>query len=562
MKSQSMKRVLLVALLLSLLLLGGTYAGYHKYVSLRQDRLIKQARHYLAKSDSVRAQLCLQNALGHNSKDVEACRLMAQLAEASRLPSALSWRARVVELNPRSLDDRLELAQTATMLRDFASATNALEGVLPEDKKTAAYHNTAGAVAAAANQLSKAEAQFLEAARLEPTNMSTQLSLAVVRLHGTNSTALEKARATLRLLASSPTNSGFRCQALRELVMDAVRCNRLETALALSGELLRQTNSVFKDRFLRLEVLRETKDAGFKPALAACQREAMQDQGNFYELATWEMAKISPGETLAWLRSVPAKMQTNQAVALLIAECDTMVGDWPGLQRFLEHQNWADLEFVRHAFQARALRGQNLTASSKAQWDQALKFANGRKANLAMLLRLAAQWNWPNEAEDILWTIVNNYPGEKWASETLAQTFFIDGRTRALMQLYSQETKRIPSDLAAKNNLAITALLLDAQELRPQELARELYQKEPTNPAYASTYALALYMRKNNAAALKVLEQLTPGELEKPSVSGCYGLILQATGNRTKARKFLDIASNALLLPEERRLIEKARTGI
>jgi Flp pilus assembly protein TadD len=562
MQSQSIKRVLLVASFLSLLLLGGAYAGYHKYVSLRQERLIKQARHYLAQSDTARAQLCLQSALGHNPKDLEACRLMARLAETSRSPSALSWRARVVELNPRSLDDRLDLAQTAMMLRDFASATSALEGVLPEDKKTAAYHNIAGAAAAADNQLAQAETHFLEAARLEPTNMSLQLSLAVVRLHGTNTAALAEARATLRLLAFSPTNPVFRCQALRELVIDAVHCKKLDAALALSGELLRQTNSVFKDRFLRLEVLRETRDAGFKAALAACQREAAQEQGNLYELATWEMAKISPGEALAWLRSVPIKMQTNQPVALLIAECDTMVGDWPGLGSFLEHQNWADLEFLRHAFQARALRGQNLTASSKAQWEQAVKLANGQKANLGMLLRLAAQWNWPNEAEDILWTIVNKYPGEKWAFETLAQTLFVDGRTRLLMQLYRQETKRTPSDLAAKNNLAITALLLDAQELKPQELARELYQKEPTNPDYASTYAFALYMRKNNAEALKVLEQLNPRELEKPSVSGCYGLVLRATGNGTKARKYLDISSKASLLPEERRLIEKAKAGI
>jgi Flp pilus assembly protein TadD len=562
MQSRSIKRVLLVASFLSLLLLGGAYSSYHKYVSLRQERLIHQARHYLAQSDTARAQLCLRGALGHNSKDLEACRLMAQLAEASHSPDALSWRARVVELNPGSLNDRLDLAQTAMMLRDFVSATSALAEVLPEDKNTAAYHNMAGAVAAADNQLAQAEEHFLQAARLEPGDMSIQLSLAVVRLHGTNTTALANARAMLRLLASSPTNSSFRCQALRELVVDAVRCKQAEAALAWSGELLQQTNSVFKDRFLRLEVLRETGDAGFKPELAVCQREAAQEQDDLYDLATWEMGKLSPRETLAWLQNVPANMQTNQPVALLMAECDTMVEDWCGLQCFLKHQNWADLEFIRHAFEARALRGQGLAAFSKVQWEQALKFANGRKANLGTLLRLAAQWNWPKEAEDILWTIVNKYPDEKWAFETLAQTLFIDGQTRSLMQLCCQEAKQTPSDLAAKNNLAITALLLDAQELKPQELARELYQKEPANSAYASTYAFALYMQKDNTEALKVLEQLNSLELEKPSVSGCYGLVLQAAGNGTKARRYLDISSSAWLLPEERQLIEKAKAGI
>jgi hypothetical protein len=239
-----------------------------------------------------------------------------------------------------------------------------------------------------------------------------------------------------------------------------------------------------------------------------------------------------------------------------------MLGDWPALQTTLEHQNWAELEFVRHAFLTRALRAQNLTASSQAQWEQALKLANGQRASLVMLLRLAAQWNWPGEGEDILWSIVNKYPGEKWAAGALAQALYVGGRTRSLMQLYSQESKRTPSDLAAKNNLAMTALLLDAQELKPQELAREVYEKQPTNSAYASTYAFALHLRTNNAEALKVLEKLNPKDLEKPSIADCYGLVLQATGNAAKARKYFDLSTNALLLPEERRLIEKAKTGI
>jgi Flp pilus assembly protein TadD len=562
MQSNKISRILLAALVLSLLLLGGAYAGYREYVPLRQARLIRQARRYLARFDTARAQLCLRSALVHNPKDVDACRLMAQLAEATHSPGALLWRSRVVELNPRSLDDRLELAQTASMLHDHTAATNALEGVLPDDKKTAAYQNVAGAVAAAENELAQAEAHFLEAARLEPTNVNTQLSLAVVRLHGTNSAALAQARTALRLVASTPANAAFRCQALRELVVDALRWKQPESALALSNELLRQTNSLFKDRFLRLEVLRETRDAGFKQALAACQNEAVQDEGNLYELATWEMARISPGETLAWLRSLPADLQAKQSVALLLAECDTMVGDWTGLQTLLEHQKWADLEFIRCAFLARALRGQNLAASAGVQWEQALKLANGQKANLGMLLRLAAQWNWPGEAEDILWTIVNKYPAEKWAVAALDQALARDGRTRSLMQLYSQESKRNPSDLVARTKLALTALLLDAQELKPRQLARELYQQQPTNPACAATYAFALHLQTNNAEALKILEQLNPGELETPSVAGCYGLVLQAAGNPAKALKYLDLSTNTLLLPEQRRLIDKAKAGI
>jgi Flp pilus assembly protein TadD len=129
------------------------------------------------------------------------------------------------------------------------------------------------------------------------------------------------------------------------------------------------------------------------------------------------------------------------------------------------------------------------------------------------------------------------------------------------MMLYSQELKRSPSDLGIKNNLAMTALLLDAQELNPHTIAREVYQQAPTNAAFISTYAFSLHMQKKDAEALKVIEQLKPQELQDPSIAGYYGLILQATGNKAKARTCLDLALKGPMLPEERKLFERARAG-
>jgi Flp pilus assembly protein TadD len=562
MKTRNKRKVLLVVLVLGILALGGGYAGYRGYKFIRQAHLIKQAQHYLTKSDAKKALLCLQRVLRSNPRNVEACRLMAELSEAGRSPGALLWRSRVVELNPRSLDDRLALARSSMMFRDYALATNALEGVDAAGRKTAAYQNIAGAVASTVGQFAQAEAHFLEAARLEPTNPAPQLNLAVVRLQGTNTSAMAEARTTLKRLSSDPTNSLLRCQALRELVVDSMRSRQTNAALELSRNLVQQTNSAFSDRLLRLDVLKGNQNAEFKPALAASQREAGTNTANIYELSVWQMTRIGPAETLAWLRSLPKNAQTNQPVALLTAECYTMLRDWRGLQNSLKQQNWAELEFVRHAFQTRALRGQDLPDAAKAEWDLALKTANGQKASLVMLLRLAAQWNWQSEGEDLLWTIVNRYPGEQWAIRALTQDLLAGDRTRPLMMLYSQQLKRSPSDLSVKNNLAMTALLLDAQELKPHELAREVYQLAPTNAFYAATYAFSLHIQKKDAEALKVMERLKPQELQNPSIAGYYGLILKATGSKEKARAYLDWAFKGPMLPEERKLFELAKAGV
>lgn len=306
----------------------------------------------------------------------------------------------------------------------------------------------------------------------------------------------------------------------------------------------------------------ETKSAEFKPTLVLYQQESVSDPAKLYELANWQTIKISSAETLAWLQSLPMKVQTNQPATLLIAQCQVSVQDWNGLQNFLKNQNWAELEFVRHAFLTRALRGQNLEAAAKAEWEVALKEAGEQKDTLVALFRMAAQWNWQTEGEDILWTIAKQYPGEQWAIQSLNRLLYAGGRTRSLMQLFNQESKRAPADLSLKNNLAMTALLLDAQELKPYELARDVYQKSPTNSSYISTYAFSLYLQGKSADALKVMEKLKPQELQDPSIAGYYGLILKATGQSARAKAYLAWTAKGHLLPEEQKLFNEAKAGI
>ena len=562
MKVKKLSKILLVALVSVAVLLGGGYVGYRAYRAARQAHLVSQARDYLAHQEYKKALLCLQRAIRANRNDVAACRLMAELAERSRSPAALIWRNRVVELDPGSLDDRLALAKTALMLRDYATATNALDGVDSAGRKTSDYQNLAGTVAIATGQFAEAESCFTEAAKLDPQNSVAQLNLAIVRIHSTNVSVVADARSTLESLRTNPTNSVLRCRALRELTADAMRNQQNYKALTFCDKLVGETNSVFRDQLLRLEVLKNSDRTEFKSALAAAQNDATNTSASTYEMAMWQMARMSALDAKNWLRSLPMATQTNQPATLLIAECQVAQQDWLGLQTWVGAQHWADLEFLRHAFLARSLRGQQLDAAAKAEWDQALKAANSQEPSLVLLLRLATQFRWQTEGEEILWMIVNRYPAQQWAFRTLSQVLFVGGRTRPLMQLLSQRVQRFPSDLASKNNLAMTALLLDAKEMKPHELAREVYHAAPTNASYVSTYAFSLHVEQKDTDALKVFEKLPHRDLEDPSISGYYGLVLKATGDKAKALPYLDWAFKAPMLPEERKMFEQAKTGM
>jgi hypothetical protein len=153
---------------------------------------------------------------------------------------------------------------------------------------------------------------------------------------------------------------------------------------------------------------------------------------------------------------------------------------------------------------------------------------------------------------------VNRYPEEQWAAPVLTQTLMASGRTRPLMQLFGLLSKRYPADVEMKNDLAFTAMLLDAQELSPYDLAKDVYKKAPQNPSYAATYALSLYLQKNYSEALKVMQRLDPKDLESPSIAGYYAIILKATGNISSAKAYLKLTAKAQLLPEEQSLFQQA----
>jgi len=554
------KIIIILSCCVGLLLLG--YSGYRGYQIWKQSHGMAMAREYLAKGDAKNTILSLQSVLHANPRNIDASRMIAGLTESVRDQRALVWRQRVLELDPSSITDRLALVQAAIIFQDYTLASNTLAGVPAAGTKTVAYNNIAGTVALVEGQLDQAEAHFSEAIRLDPSNPVPQVNLAVVRLHRTNALDMAEARIALQRVIMTSTNAALRSQARRELVNDAMRFNNITTALTLSRQLADQTNAVFADKLLRLDVLMKSQSPEFKPTLVSYQREAATNSAKLFDLANWQIKRLSPAEALGWLQSLPMQVRTNQPACLLAAQCQMQTGDWRGLQAAIQQQNWSELEFIRHAFLARALRQQNLTDASTAEWGVALQYAGKQKGTLIALFRLAAEWKWNTEAEQILWIVVTKYPEEKWATTTLSQYLVAGHRTRSLMELFKIMANHNPADLDAENNLAMTAMLLGEQDVKPYDVSQEVYEKAPANSSFASTYAFSLYLQKKYPEALKVMQQLSHKELQDPSVAGYYGLILKANGNTAQAKSYLDLSSKAHLLPEEQTLFDQAKAGL
>ena len=171
---------------------------------------------------------------------------------------------------------------------------------------------------------------------------------------------------------------------------------------------------------------------------------------------------------------------------------------------------------------------------------------------------MAAEWQWPEEAEQSLWALLELTPGNRRAIQTLSNRYFDQGSTAGLRRVAAHLVKSDPADENAQNDLAISSLLLGTEMDRATRMAKDLYTKHPDNAAYVSTYAFALHCGARTAEGLRVLESLPPGRLEDPAIAAYYGVMLAASHLPEKARHFLEIGRGANLLTEEKELLARA----
>lgn len=550
-----MRKLLYVLIVLGVLA-GIAYGGRRSYFQWRTQRAVKLAREAYVKGDNEKAMLWVRAALKSDANNPEAVRMMGDFSEVAQSPSAVFWRNRLVEVEPGSAANRLLLARVAITHRDFAAADKAFKGLSDSDRLGAEFHKVYASMAVALGRFQEAEGHFSEAIRLEPGSPAAQLSLAMLRVRQLDPLKAEEGRQMLLSLAANPV---VRTDALRHLTLDAVRHTNFARAVPLAAELVRQTNASTDDKLLRLNVLTSSRHPDLRPSLAALQREATSNAPVAFGLGRWMLKSTTPAETLGWLQSLRPSIQTNLPVTLVVADAYLATSNWVGLAAWVRNQSWGDLEYLRLAFNVRSMRGQGLDAAGKVEWAKVLRSTENRLDRLSALQRLTSAWGWLSEPEELLWEIVNRFPAEKEAVQTLSNDLYASGKTRSLLTLMALEHRRSPGQVDVQNNLAATALLLNAEEYRPHDLAREVYQKQPTNPSFASTYALSLYLQKQYVQALDVLRRLKPEELRNPSVAGYYGLVLAASGDTQGAKPYLDIAMRARILPEESRLFSKAK---
>jgi predicted Zn-dependent protease len=548
--------ILAVAATVGLLCLW--FYGRPAYQRHKETRAITLARTSMARGDYRNASVSARQAYQLNPRNLEACRIMAEVCEVSRSPSVLDWRRRAAELAP-NVENKLALATSALRAQGapYPLAAQTLEELGGSATNLTAYHVVSAELALKLNRMSAAATHYDAASRLEPTNESHRLNLAVLRLRSTNGAIAADARATLEQLCQS-TNVG--AAALRWMVVESLRQNDLPAAQRFSTRLLADPHGLPEDRLQHLAILQKAGGPEFATYLTTVQKSSVTNATAIYGVSTWMIGHGLVTDAMRWLSNCPPRVQAEQPVPVAFVDGFLAKKDWAGLDSFLADKKWGDLEFLRFAFLSRAASEQKQDRQADTRWRTAVREAGDRLGPLTTLLGLATNWRQDKAKEDLLWQIAQRFPRERWALRELERHYLADGNTRGLNKVYAALASYDAKDFRLQNNVAATSLLLKANLSQAHEMAKELYAGHPEEAFIVSTYAYSLHLQGRTREGLAALEKLKAESLESPQVALYYGVLLAAAGETSKAGRYLSIAQRENGLPEEKALLAAART--
>jgi hypothetical protein len=443
---------------------------------------------------------------------------------------------------------------------DVATAEKTLHRVDENGRNMAAYHAAAARLAEAKKEQAEAENHWAKAVELAPENKPYQLQSALALLRMDNPSKRDAALAILEQLRHDDKQRVF---ATRALIVDgaAHRADANKLA-ALASELQSYPEAVFGDRILYLQVLLQLHDPKFTGYLTSMEKDAASKPADLASLLSWMAANGLSLLAIDFAHTLPNEVMSKWPVPLAMADTYVKLADWVGLEAQVKNTNWGQFDFLRRGYLALGLRKQDKRAAAEHEWASAQKEASSQAQHLSMLARAASDWRWQGETFELLWLLTKHPEKQLEALQELYQRYADAGDSTGLYRVLVRLAEIEPEDMRVQNNLAQVSLLLNADVERARKLSAELYRKEGSNAAYASTYAFGLYTKGDSNGALKVMNGLGESQLQEPSLAAYYGVILAAAGDKAKAREYLKLGAAAKLLPEEKELVAKAESTV
>ena len=513
----------------------------------------------MQQSDDRKASLAARTVLQLKPDSTGAARVVAQLGERAGDRLALEWWGKVASAKDHSVNDLLAWARCALQFNDIATAEHALSQIPSDAREVPGYHVVGAMIAQNQHRVETAEREWKAALRLAPGEPAYSLQLGILQVQSADE---EKHRSGRELLKSLRTDAKQRSAATRALVADSIAHHASnQEVIDLGRDLQSYAEATSHDRLLYLDLLHQVNDPEFSSYLTELEARAVTQPAELADLINW-MSQNSLNLLAAdYLKNLPRASLEQWPVPLALAEVYAKLKEWRQLEAVTKSPGWRDAEYLREAYLSRALREQNKLVGAEHEWAAAIKAASARPDATLALARTVSDWGWDKEALEVLWELSKNSEKRTDALQTLYRYYAKRGDTQGLFKVLVRLNENDSTNLDVQNNLAQISLLLNAQPEEARRMAADIYQKKPTNAAYATTYAYALLSKGQSTQAAKIMNSLSVEQLRDPAVSAYYGICLAAVKD-PRAREFLEIGKGAILLPEEKALIEKTLAHI
>ncbi len=558
---------LAVAVLAIVFLLGAFLVSYNSklYRNWRENRLLERATALLREGQLSKAAQMAQELLARNPDSLQTLSILADTAEKQNLEDAVSWRERIARLRPNDGESQLNYASAALRFGKLDLAREALNRVLARDRDSAAFHVVAGWLARAEGNFAEQEEQFAAAIKREPNNDLYQFNLAALQIRSKEAEKSKSARDVLQRLGKI---APYRTGALRALLNDAVERHDLTAADGFAQQLQMSPDVTFGDYLLCLNFYRKLDEKKFRLLLDRVKPFAARNASDLAALIEWMNQNGVAGDAVKWIEKLPAAQLNSPPASVAVADAYATAKNWSRLRRWTRTGPWGDAEYLRLAFEAIAVRhlrsGNGTTANSDFEtlWQSASEWSKDEPERDLTLARLATKWRLESQAEELWLGLEDNPATRREALDSLRQLFRANSETTKLYEVLQRLHESSPNEATITADLARLGLNLDQNTERSHQFAKEAYDRAPSDINCAVTYSFSLHRLGRNAEALGIIQRLPPDELHDPQAAVYAALVLVEAGRLDAAKEDIAAAEAGNLYPEEKRLLEEAKTRL
>jgi Tetratricopeptide repeat len=551
-----------IAILLGALLID---YGSKLYQNRRENGLVDRATALLEQGEFSKAAQMARELLMRHPDSFPALSILADTAERQNLEEAVLWRERIARLRPMDLESQLNFASAALRFGKLDVAREALARVSHKDRDSAAFHVVTGWLARAEGNFAEQEAQFAVAVKKEPNNDLYQFNLAALQIRSKDAEKSNNARITLEQLSKIVR---YRTGTLRALLNDAVDRNDLASADNLAQQLQMSPDVTFGDYLLCLNFYRKLDQKKFRQLLERVKPFAARNAADVAALIDWMNQNGLAADVVEWIDKSPPAQLSSPPVSAGVADAYATVKNWSRLKHFTGRGSWGDADYLRLAFQAIAVQhlrsGSSRSATSEFSkfWQSANELSKNDSQRQITLARLATKWQMESQAEQLWLVIEKNSAMRREALDNLRRIYRGRSDTTKLYEVLQRLHEISPDEAPITADLARLGLNLEQNVEHSDQLAKEAYDRAPNDVNCAVTYAFSLYRLGRNAEALGIIQNLSPEQLHDPHAAVYAALVLINAGQIDAAKRYIGVAENGAIYPEEKKLLDEAKATL